>query len=260
MISLVKNELVKIYAKSGYILAGLVIAVGAVMAPISKAVFEVNDGASYLYNLGGNLGLVNLFTIFIASTILNAELSKGTVKFLLLSPYNRTQIILSKIVAMILNSMMLSVLLLVTTVVASIVFFNQTDLFAQVQTLGGTSAVISAIVFMFANVSLTLFYIMMMLALSVLFKSQVVSSTIGFTLFFSGVVINIFVEVLFENFHHILQWSPFNVVNFRDKLIGVEVAMEVGSLSAMQMGLALSVYTAILFLFVVLIFNRLDID
>jgi len=257
MIALVKNELIKVYARMGYILAAFVAVSAFAMAPI-YATFEGASGASYLHNLGGNLGIVNFFTILIAGTILNSELTKGTIKLLLLRPYSRIKIILSKIGAILINSLFLSALLFVSVLVASFIFFDQANIFTPVQEFGGQSALAAAIISILGNILLTLFYIVLMLMLSVLFRSQAVSISVGLVLLFSGFIINIFTEMLFENYHHILQWNPFNVLNFREKLAGTPV-IEIGSLSATQMGMALATYTVIMFLATAFMFRRMDI-
>lgn len=258
MIKLIQNELIKIYAKSGFILIILTVIAGIVMAPFSSDIMEANDGAFYVYNLAGSLPMLNLFTIIVSSTIFNNEISSSTIKFLLLRPHSRTKIILSKMIAVFTNSIILSIILFLSTLVASFIFFEQNNLLTSFQSFGYNNALFMALMSIFANALLTIFYISLMFLLSVLFKSQMVTSIVGYICIFSSILINILTAEIFGN-HSLIQWNPFNLLNFREHFIGAEI-IQVGNLSVVQMGLGLIAYIILMFLITTTKFRKMDIE
>ena len=258
MINLIKNELIKIYAKSGFVLVILTIIVGIVMAPFSSEIMEANDGAFYVYNLAGSLPMINLFAIIVSSTIFNTEISSSTIKFLLLRPHSRTSIILSKMMAVFANSIILSICLFLSTVIASFIFFEENSLLTSFQAFSYNNALFMALMSIISNFLLIAFYISLMFLLSVLFKSQMITSIVGYICIFSSMLVNVLTLEIFEN-HSLVQWNPFNLLNFRESFIGADV-IHVGNLSPVQMGLGLVAYIVVMFLATNNKFRKLDIE
>ena len=258
MSNLIKNELIKIYAKIGWVLVAIVFVAGIVMAPLSTGIIESNNGAFYVYNLAGTLALVNLFTIIVSSTIFNIEISSGTIKFLLLRSYSRTAIIFSKMIAIFINSLILSVTLFISTLLASVIFFEYNNLFTSFQHFNYNNAITMASLSIVSNILLTTFYISLVFLLSVLFKSQMITSMIGYIFIFSSILINFFISEIFSNYM-IVQWNPFNLLNFRESVLGSEI-VAVGNLSSLHMGLGLIVYIALMFAFTNYKFKKMDIS
>lgn len=73
-----------------------------------------------MHDLGGGLsGLITIFTVIIAAEIVAGEFTWGTIKLLLIRPASRAKILLSKYIATVLFSLMLTAVLFVASYLVS---------------------------------------------------------------------------------------------------------------------------------------------
>lgn len=75
-----------------------------------------NDGWSFMYFSSSFLGLVSLFTIVIAAGIVANEFSQGTIKLLLIRPIQRSIILLSKYISVLIFGFITAVSLLLLSI------------------------------------------------------------------------------------------------------------------------------------------------
>lgn len=68
-----------------------------------------------------------MFAIFIAGTILSNEFTSGTIKGLLTTPYNRTKVLISKFITVIVATLLFSLTLLLFQIILGAIFFEISD-------------------------------------------------------------------------------------------------------------------------------------
>ncbi|WP_052585045.1 ABC transporter permease [Anoxybacillus thermarum] len=79
---------------------------------------------SFVKDMGGGLSLASIFTIIVAASFLTNEFKWGTIKLLLIRPYSRTQILLSKYLVILIYALVLHVLLFISSWFIGGLFFG----------------------------------------------------------------------------------------------------------------------------------------
>lgn len=73
------------------------------------------------------MSLVTLLTVIVAAGIVAAEFSQGTIKMLLTRPVKRWKVLTSKYIIILLFAVLLSVIMLISTALAGLIFFGSGD-------------------------------------------------------------------------------------------------------------------------------------
>jgi ABC-2 type transport system permease protein len=205
--------------------------------------------------------LVTLFSVIVASAIVAAEFSDGTIKQLLIRPHKRWKILLSKYVAVIINALILMAVLFISGFIVGILFFGFGDFQApffeytldgQKEAVLGTQFLLKTVYFLPSLLMITTISFM----LSTLFKSQAVAVGIGiFVLFVSstlgGLIIMLAEEYTWAKFL-IFPHLDLTVFAFQDKILqNITLA---GSLSI------LSVYYIVFMIATFVYFQKRDVS
>ncbi|MBP2000699.1 ABC-2 type transport system permease protein [Paenibacillus shirakamiensis] len=124
---LIHNEHMKIYRRlRTWIMLGLVVAlpivlgiVVAVNTPSSKPIsaWDIASELNIIYFL------VSIFSVIIAADMVSSEFTWGTVKLLLIRPWSRAKILLSKFIVVLLFAISMSVVFVVTNLATSFSLF-----------------------------------------------------------------------------------------------------------------------------------------
>lgn len=122
--SLIHNENIKIYSRSRtwvmlIILAGVGILLPVLFRLASGSGSGPNVWDAYMMTLSVVFSLNVIFTVVIAADVVAGEFTWGTIKLLLIRPWSRSKILLSKYAAMVLFSLASTVLLAVAAFAAS---------------------------------------------------------------------------------------------------------------------------------------------
>ncbi len=172
--------------------------------------------------------LVTLFSVIVASAVVAAEFSDGTIKQLLIRPHKRWKVLLSKYVSVLLYALILMATLFVSGFIVGILFFGlgdfQTPFFeytldGQKEAVLGTQFLLKTVYFLPSLLMITTISFM----LSTLFKSQAVAVGIGiFVLFVSntlgGLIIMLAEEYTWAKFL-IFPHLDLTVFAFQDKIL-----------------------------------------
>jgi ABC-2 type transport system permease protein len=133
LLNLIYNENIKLYYRKNTV--AMIISL-AVMTVLFAVVARVYDYAPNRVNVWDAMGrevwlmlIVTVFTLIVASGIIANEFSWGTIKFLLIRPISRSRILLSKYIALIFYS------LLMTTIVFSLSFITNSCLYSYTPNL-----------------------------------------------------------------------------------------------------------------------------
>lgn len=130
---LVQNEGIKIFTKIGtWVMIAfvpiLVIAVALLCKYANQEELAVNNVWEFLdlclSAIPNLMDIVTLFTIIVAAGIVASEFSGGTIKLLLIRPFSRSTILLSKFATVLLFGLGLMLLLLLTTFLTGGIFFG----------------------------------------------------------------------------------------------------------------------------------------
>jgi ABC-2 type transport system permease protein len=154
--------------------------------------------------------LVTLFSVIVASAVVAAEFSDGTVKQLLIRPHKRWKILLSKYVAVLLYALLLMATLFVSGFIVGILFYGLGDFQApffeytlegQKEAILGTQFLLKTAYYLPSLLMITTISFM----LSTLFKSQAVAVGIGIFVLFVSSTLGGLIIMLAEKY----TWAKF---------------------------------------------------
>ena len=127
-IHLVQNENMKIYRRARTWIMLSILAIVNILMPL---LFHLADGGgnislweSVLQTGAFTFFLCTIFSVVVASDSVAGEFSWGTIKLLLIRPWSRSKILLSKYIAVVLFSLLCTVLLIVVSYGVSAIFFS----------------------------------------------------------------------------------------------------------------------------------------
>ncbi|AKG33523.1 ABC transporter permease [Paenibacillus durus] len=123
--SLVHNENIKIYSRARTWIMLLLLAVFSILMPVLMYASSSVEGRPGMWDgfqitVSVIFYLNTIFTVVIASDAVAGEFSWGTIKLLLIRPWSRSKILLSKYISMVLFSVLTTVLLVVCAYAASL--------------------------------------------------------------------------------------------------------------------------------------------
>ncbi|MBC1209416.1 ABC transporter permease subunit [Listeria booriae] len=121
MMALIANETRKISLRfSTWLYPIIIMVVILALAAIFRSVSPDIDNVQFMLSINGiSMFLVALFSIVIASSVVASEFSFGTIKLLLIRPYKRWEILLSKYIVVMLHAVVLALFTLLITYLIS---------------------------------------------------------------------------------------------------------------------------------------------
>ncbi|MBC1888303.1 ABC transporter permease subunit [Listeria booriae] len=121
MMTLIANETRKISLRfSTWLYPIIIMVVILALAAIFRSVSPDIDNIQFMLSINGiSMFLVALFSIVIASSVVASEFSFGTIKLLLIRPYKRWEILLSKYIVVMLYAVALALFTLLITYLIS---------------------------------------------------------------------------------------------------------------------------------------------
>ncbi|WP_256256426.1 ABC transporter permease [Paenibacillus sp. BC26] len=137
-LQLVRNENMKIYRRIGtWIMLGIILLIVIVVSTLSKLFSEhdtmwtiMNGIEQFTYYL------ITIFTVVVSAECVAGEFSAGTIKLLLIRPWSRSKILLSKYIALLLFALTLSVVMLVSSYLLNLILFGYNDSATANEALG----------------------------------------------------------------------------------------------------------------------------
>ncbi|UCZ53821.1 ABC transporter permease [Bacillus shivajii] len=155
--------------------------------------YETNNFVFMNEVMLGVASFITLFSVIVASSIVSSELASGTIKQLVIRPFERWQFLLAKFLTVIFYSLILVITLVIVNWLVGTIFFGQGSLSAPIierpfdgeiiQTTVGTM-LLSKVGLYTLNMFM---FVIISFSISTLFKSQSLAVGIGiFALFFSS--------------------------------------------------------------------------
>ncbi|MBO0440175.1 ABC transporter permease [Candidatus Enterococcus ikei] len=265
---LIKNEWLKlIKKKSSWIMWILLAAMTFGITLLVKSTVKNQSGevmmkANDLFaSLTEMTSFLNLFIVVVAASIVAEEFSRGTIKFLLIRPYTRSQILFSKFVACLIYSVIGTVILYGSSLISANLLLGAQSPFAVVKGYHGWNALTVAGAYAGANLLLILLYITITLFISAAIRSQSLAVGVGLGVLFGSSIINSFLNVVITE-HQWLKWNPFNMLNIKNTIMenGEAANNYPGYLNFWQMTAGILVYSFIIYLVMQLLFKKRDVS
>lgn len=156
--------------------------------------FEINCYDFSYYALRLCLFIIVIYVVTVAATTITGELQSGTMKMLAIRPYKREKILGGKLLATLLIGIILILVSAVATLVIGLISYGGASLPVLV-VFNSTSAVAMSPIALYLIVLATLtiemtFFVLLAMAISLLFKSQIGSVAVSILAFFGTLVLN----------------------------------------------------------------------
>ena len=129
MATLIKQELFKMFKKkSSIIIPILIFAVMLCLAILSKNYPNIMGSESLFKQGYSSFSWIFFLMIIQASTIITMEFHYGTIKNLLYRNYSRTSIIISKIISLVIYSLIIFAISIVISLILNLTLFSDVDI------------------------------------------------------------------------------------------------------------------------------------
>ena len=265
--ALIKNEWIKLIKKKSswimwIILAamtfGITLLIRSTTNTGSESVIKANE---IFFNLTDMTSFLNLFVVIVAASIVAEEFSRGTIKFLLIRPFTRSQILFSKFIVCLIYGGIGTVILYVSSLVFSNLLLGIQSPFEVVKDFYGWNALTVAAAYAFANLLLILLYITITLFISAAVRSQSLAVGVGLGVLFGSSIINTFLNILMQE-RPWLKWNLFNMLNIKNTVMestGEEELLKT-YLNFWQMAVGILIYSAIIYFAMQLLFKKRDVS
>ena len=138
--------------------------------------------------------IIIIYVITVAATTITGELQSGTMKLLAIRPYKRSKILGGKLLSTLLIGVLLILVSAVATLVMGLISYGGASMSVLV-VFNSTSAVAMSPIWLYLIMLVTLivemsFFVLLALAISLLFKSQIGAVAVSIMAFFGTLVLN----------------------------------------------------------------------
>ena len=258
MLTLIKNEWIKLTKKRSWIMLLLLVLMTFGLTYVVR-LGSPEIGANDLFaSLSDMTSFLNLFVVIVAASSVAEEFSRGTIKFLLIRPFSRSQILAAKAINTFLFALLGTAVLLISSLAAANLFLAAESPFAATG-YNGLAAILVAFVFAGTNLLLIVFYIALTIFISAVIRSQ--SLAVGL---FGSSIINSIMLFAQEKYPW-LKWNPFNFMNIKEQIPSLlnspdmqMTAFDPG-LGYWEMAIGILVYSVLIYLLTNWLFNKRDV-
>ncbi|NBD23586.1 ABC transporter permease [Paenibacillus glycinis] len=258
-LQLVRNENMKIYRRIGtWIMFGIILLIVVGVSILSKA---FDEGGGSMWTVMNNIEsftylLITIFTVVVSAESVAGEFSSGTIKLLLIRPWSRSKILLSKYIALLIFAILLSLLMLLSSFVLNLILFGYGDAKTASDALGvaNGSGPFSYMMQVYVLDYLGLIMIVTLsFMLSTLFRSGGLAIGLSMFIYFFGLIASGLLSMLDYKW---VDYLLFLHLNLKEYLSSKEIA------HGMTMGFSLAVLAVYYIVFVGitwLVFNKRDV-
>ncbi|USB34025.1 DUF2705 family protein [Paenibacillus sp. YPG26] len=257
-LALVQNENMKIYRRlRTWIMLALVVLLPVlfgILIAVNNGTFGSNmDAWGAASNLSFIYFLVSIFSVVIAADIVASEFTWGTIKLLLIRPWTRSKVLLSKLLAVLLFAVAISVLFMIATIGITQLLFSSGSTAANIEQMN------------FGEYSLMMFYRFIDLVVITIFAFMISSVFRA-----SGLAIGLSMFLLMANsiLSAILNpsrysWAKYLLFNNMDlSQYKMRESAGIAATNGMSLGFSatvLAVYVAVFLVVAWLVFTKRDV-
>ncbi|NDR17380.1 ABC transporter permease subunit [Staphylococcus aureus] len=256
MSTLIKQECFKLYKKkSTFIIPIIIMLLMVVQAIISKNYEDVFSPESSIESAFGGFSWFIFLLIIQASTIISMEFYHGTIKNLLYRNYTRTSIIISKIITLVLFSLLYFIISIVVGIILWAVFFNDINL---LESKGDTLSLLSKMLLTGLGTYVgTWLVLSVTLLISCAMKSPGVSIAVGIVFYFATSIVSGILTIVVDKWEW-LKWNPISMMNIMVQIIDKEMK-KLTKLELHELFIGNIVYIIIFLILVVLVFKKKNV-
>ncbi|MDH9060992.1 ABC transporter permease, partial [Staphylococcus epidermidis] len=209
--TLIKQECFKLCKKkSTFIIPIIVILLMVVQAIISKNYDDVFSPQSSIESAFSGFSWFIFLLIIQASTIISMEFYHGTIKNLLYRKYTRTNIIISKIITLVIFSLLYFIISIIVGFILWAIFFNDINL---LESKGDELSLLSKMLLTGLGTYVgTWLVLSVTLLISCAMKSPGVSIAVGIVFYFATSILSGILTIIVDKWEW-LKWNPISMMN-----------------------------------------------
>lgn len=215
--------------------------------------------------------IIIVYIVFLGATMIAGEYANGTMKLLAIRPYSRNKILFSKLLATVLVGIIFLIMTFIVTFITGGILFGLDSLsmllIFNATTISSVSPIVSIIFLFLAKTIEIIFYAVLALCISTLFKSNSGSIVVAILIYFVSFVLSMFTANL-----GIFKFLPFVNTNLFG-YFGSHSLAKTGNLIADMFSKVvandmnfyisfaiLTVFSVILYTITAIVFNKRDIN
>lgn len=254
--TLIKQECFKLCKKkSTFIIPIIVILLMVVQAIISKNYDDVFSPQSSIESVFSGFSWFIFLLIIQASTIISMEFYHGTIKNLLYRKYTRTNIIISKIITLVIFSLLYFIISIIVGFILWAIFFNDINL---LESKGDELSLLSKMLLTGLGTYVgTWLVLSVTLLISCAMKSPGVSIAVGIVFYFATSILSGILTIIVDKWEW-LKWNPISMMNIMVQIIDKEMK-KFTKLELHELFIGNIVYIIIFLILVVFVFKKKNV-
>lgn len=254
--TLIKQECFKLYKKkSTFIIPIIIMLLMIVQAIISKNYDDVISPQASIESAFSGFSWFIFLLIIQASTIISMEFYHGTIKNLLYRKYTRASIIISKIITLVIFSLLYFIISIVVGIILWAVFFNDINLLER---KGDELSLLSKMLLTGVGTYVgTWLVLSVTLLISCAMKSPGVSIAVGIVFYFATSILSGILTIVVDKWEW-LKWNPISMMNIMVQIIDKNMKTFT-KLELRELFIGNSIYIIIFLILVVFVFKKKNI-
>ncbi len=254
--TLIKQECFKLCKKkSTFIIRINILLLMVVQAIISKNYDDVFSPQSSIESAFSGFSWFIFLLIIQASTIISMEFYHGTIKNLLYRKYTRTNIIISKIITLVIFSLLYFIISIVVGFILWAIFFNDINL---IESKGDELSLLSKMLLTGLGTYVgTWLVLSVTLLISCAMKSPGVSIAVGIVFYFATSILSGILTIIVDKWEW-LKWNPISMMNIMIQIVDKSMK-KYTKLELHELFIGNIVYIIIFLILVVLVFKKKNV-
>ena len=226
-----------------------------VQAIISKNYDDVISPQASIESAFSGFSWFIFLLIIQASTIISMEFYHGTIKNLLYCKYTRTNIIISKIITLVIFSLLYFIISIVVGFILWAIFFNDINL---LESKGDELSLLSKMLLTGLGTYVgTWLVLSVTLLISCAMKSPGVSIAVGIVFYFATSILSGILTIIVDKWEW-LKWNPISMMNIMVQIIDKEMK-KFTKLELHELFIGNIVYIIIFLILVVFVFKKKNV-
>ncbi|MEB6266846.1 ABC transporter permease [Staphylococcus haemolyticus] len=256
MSTLIKQECFKLFKKkSTFIIPIIIILLMFAQAIISKNYDDVFSPKITISSAFSGFSWFIFLLIIQASTIISMEFYHGTIKNLLYRKYTRSSIIISKIITLVIFSLIYFIITIAIAIVLWAIFFNDINL---LESKGDELSLLSKMLLTGLGTFVgTWLVLSITLLISCAMKSPGVSIAVGIVLYFATSILSSILTIVVDKWEWV-KWNPISMMNIMAQIIDKRMK-KITKLEIHELFIGNIVYIFIFLILVVFVFRKKNI-
>ena len=254
--TLIKQECFKLCKKkSTFIIPIIIILLMVVQAIISKNYDDVFSPQSSIESAFSGFSWFIFLLIIQASTIISMEFYHGTIKNLLYRKYTRTNIIISKIITLVIFSLLYFIISIIVGFILWAIFFNDINL---LESKGDDLSLLSKMLLTGLGTYVgTWLVLSVTLLISCAMKSPGVSIAVGIVFYFATSILSGILTIIVDKWEW-LKWNPISMMNIMIQIVDKSMK-KYTKLELHELFIGNIVYIVIFLILVVFVFKKKNV-